>query len=336
MFKFNDFLRNFFGTHGEPDLPILNAPLFITGCMRSGTTILVDELSSHPQLIKIGVELNKIWTEIGGASMLETCPCSENLTSSPLYGFNMTSYFNQFVYESKSIKRHLMRAKTKLENNLGCVFYDWKNLTPINKSPHLVNKVQYVNSLFPESKFIYIVRDIYNQSASLKIHLEKLYKQKNEINYFNPSKNNCWERVTADKRKDNWESENIFPGSFKTIPLSWIKLNTYGLKSLNKIGNKNSIVLNYDDLLANKNSFYNYIFNFLKLSEDYQAVEEKIKTSKAKVINTTTKGALNKKWQQILSKEEIEIIDEVIKANNSDYSFIENERSMASKKIESN
>ena len=41
--------------------------------MRSGTTFLVDKLSSHPQLLKIGVELNQVWTDIGGASIKGTC-----------------------------------------------------------------------------------------------------------------------------------------------------------------------------------------------------------------------------------------------------------------------
>lgn len=335
MLKFNERLRNIFGTHGEPVPQKLLPPLFITGCMRSGTTILVDELSSHPQLLKIGVELNKVWTEIGGAPMLETCPCSENLETSSIHTFNMTNYIHQFINESKGFKRHLMRTSSKIENNLGRVFYDWDNLVPMNKSPHLINKIEYVKALFPQSKFIYIIRDIYNQSASLKIHLEKLYHQKNEINYFDENSNDCWERVVVNQRKATWSDKNIFPESFKPIPLSWLKLNYYGLKSLKKLPKEDFVILNYDDLLSNKSEFYEHIFAFLNLKQSHQKAVEKIKNTNTKIINTTTKGTLNKKWKTILTEEEKKVIDLTIQENKATYQFIENERKIASEQIQS-
>ena len=53
MLKLPSFLRNAFGTHGEPAPKPLAAPIFVTGCMRSGTTFLVDKMATHPQLLKI-------------------------------------------------------------------------------------------------------------------------------------------------------------------------------------------------------------------------------------------------------------------------------------------
>ena len=65
MIKLPKALRELFGTHGEPRATPLEQPIFVTGCMRSGTTFLVDKMASHPQLLKIGVELNQVWTDLG-------------------------------------------------------------------------------------------------------------------------------------------------------------------------------------------------------------------------------------------------------------------------------
>ena len=91
MIKLPESLRNLFGTHGEPAARMTNAPLFVTGSMRSGTTFLVDKLSSHPQLLKIGVELNQVWTDIGGASIKGTCDHKVATDASAEYTYQMTA-----------------------------------------------------------------------------------------------------------------------------------------------------------------------------------------------------------------------------------------------------
>jgi len=73
MIKLNNSLRKLLKTEGEIPAKKANSPLFITGCMRSGTTFLVDNLSSHPQLLKIGSELNKAWEELTKAKMTSEC-----------------------------------------------------------------------------------------------------------------------------------------------------------------------------------------------------------------------------------------------------------------------
>ena len=157
MIKLPESLRNLFGTHGEPAARMTNAPLFVTGSMRSGTTFLVDKLSSHPQLLKIGVELNQVWTDIGGASIKGTCDHKVAADASAEYTYQMTTYFANFIQESQSFKRKAMRRYAKYFHGLGRASYDWENIIPVNKSPHLMNKLGYVGALFPKSTLLLIV-----------------------------------------------------------------------------------------------------------------------------------------------------------------------------------
>ena len=102
MIKLTQGLRDFFGTHGEPKARQYHPPVFLTGCMRSGTTFLADKLASHPQLLKIGVEMNDVWTDIGGASISGTCEYRNASHVTTEYTFQMTSYIQDFINESKS------------------------------------------------------------------------------------------------------------------------------------------------------------------------------------------------------------------------------------------
>jgi len=199
MLKLNSSLRNFLGTHGEPLPKKSNMPLFITGCMRSGTTYLTNKLTGHPQLLKIGTELNSVWTKIGGASILRYCDYKGPENVNCYYTYQMSNYLFRFINESKSLKRHLMRANIYYSRKIGRISYDWDNLIPVNKSPHLMNKIGYVNKLFPQSKYIFIVRDIFGHSASMKVHFNTLYKNKQCIYYIPENPKACWSSLNRDK-----------------------------------------------------------------------------------------------------------------------------------------
>jgi hypothetical protein len=47
MIKLPKALRELFGTHGEPEAVSLEQPIFVTGCMRSGTTFVQDFIQIH-------------------------------------------------------------------------------------------------------------------------------------------------------------------------------------------------------------------------------------------------------------------------------------------------
>ncbi|MCB9189244.1 MAG: sulfotransferase [Flavobacteriales bacterium] len=308
-------LRELLSTQGEIKPQLHSQPLFVTGCMRSGTTLLVNKLSQHPQLLKIGFELNQVWTEIGHApcGSLE-CTFMENHNASFDAAFQMTNYFSDSIEASKSLKRTVMRAYNSYKLQEGRIFYDWKQVIPVNKSPHLINKIGFINTLFPESKIILIIRDIYGQSASQKFHFEDYYKSTGIYNTMISKHNECWNLTKT-------SSEGSYPGNFSSIPKMWLRLNQCAIEAIKRIPESQRIIIRYEDLIENQPEVLSKVFEHLNLNAKHQSQTNKIISRISSFKNTTTKGDPLKKWMTQLKEEEIASIDTV--TQQEEYNLIE-------------
>ena len=318
MIKLPGFLRDFFGTHGEPEARAVNAPLFVTGCMRSGTTFLVDKLATHPQLLKIGVELNQVWNDIGGASIKGTCEHKVAGDASPEYTYQMASYFADFVRESRTLKRKAMRRYSKYFHGLGRTSYDWNHIVPVNKSPHLMNKLGYVGALFPHSTMIVIVRDIYSHSASMKYHFEKLHQADGRTYFMEKSLTACYSQTHGDVP----EGKVGYPGDFSIIPQLWLRMNKVAFDEFEGAGFKKKLVVSYEDLVMNQKGTLAAIFEAMELRSEHKQVADEIAQKATVLVNTTTKGNPLEKWKKQLSTQEIAAIDAVVAEHQEEYAFI--------------
>jgi len=318
MIKLPAVLRDFLGTHGEPEARAVNAPLFVTGCMRSGTTFLVDKLATHPQLLKIGVELNRVWTDIGGASIKETCEHKVAGDASPEYTYQMASYFADFVRESRTTKRKAMRRYSKYFHGLGRASYDWDHIVPVNKSPHLMNKLGYVGALFPQSTMIVIVRDIYSHSASMKYHFEKLHKADGRSYFMEGSPTACYSQTYGEVP----EGRAAYPGDFSIIPQLWLRMNKVAFEEFEGAGFKKKLVVSYEDLVMNQKGTLAAVFEALELRSEHEKVAKEIAEKATVLVNTTTKGNPLEKWKKQLSAKEISAIDAVVEGQSEEYEFI--------------
>ena len=317
MWKLPPFLRDLLGTHGEPKAEPYAAPLFVTGAMRSGTTFLVDKLASHPQLLKIGSELNAVWTEIGDAPIVGRCAHRSAGELKPVALYRMSRYFQAFIDEAKTTKRQWMRRYTRVYDGLGRAHYDWQHLIPVNKSPHLMNKLGYVGAMFPEGTLILIVRDIHSHSASMKVHFDKWHARDGRVYTVPDDPMDCWSSA-----KNAEPTEQGYPGNFKRIPEMWIRLNALALRELEASGFKQKIVLSYEDLITDQAKVLSALFDTLPLRKAHQDEAFKISKRATVLVNTTTKGDPLKKWESQLSTEEKQGIEDAIAKNRDDYNFI--------------
>jgi len=313
------FVRDRLGTHGDITSRVQSMPLFITGTMRSGSTLLVNKLAQHPQLLKVGSEMNEIWTAIGGASCLETCNYRNESHADYRYAFQMTSYFNQFIQQSKSIKRHLMRSLNSRKMQEGRVFYDWEHIIPVNKSTHLINKIKYVHTLFPESKFIFIFRDIHAQSSSLKFHFEEIYQRTGKVYRMPVNDHDCWSyAIDANKNAENQK----YPGDFSSIPQMWFRLNLLAVRELAELPRDQYMFVSYADLVNKQEEVFSKLFNFLNLEARHAPKEIQIARNKSRYKNTSTSGNPLEKWKRHLTSDEKQIIEKVIQENEAAYAEI--------------
>jgi len=314
------FLKDFFNTHGELKARKVSSPLFISGCMRSGTTFLVDKLSCHPQLLKIGVEMNAVWEELADIRMTNKCEYLKKEDATTIQLYQMANYFFYNIQKSKNPIRTLMRLWIKFKKKTGRVFYDWEQIIPMNKSTHLVNKLGYLNGLFPESKIVFIVRDIYGQSASLKKHFLLGNQTKGNFAVLPDDDFSCW---TIQLKNESVDNSNVFPPNFNIIPQMWIRLNYIALKQLSLMDQNNYILVKYEDLIEDEARQFTRIFNFLNLSNQHQKKIDKISKKQITFKNTSTKGDPLKKWKQHLDESEKLMIEKAIREHEEKYSFIQ-------------
>ncbi|MBL1144634.1 MAG: sulfotransferase [Bacteroidetes bacterium] len=315
------FLSKLLDAPTEPKGKAFEDPIFLLGIMRSGTTLLMNILSEHPQLLKVGFELNKVWTEIGGAPCSETCEARTDEDFNSVYTNNMTSYFTKYIEESKSIKRHLARYSAKRHHGSGGVFYDWDNIRLMNKSPHLSNKVKYIHAMYPNAKFVVIMRSLEGQVSSMKMHFLKLNKSSNWSFYLPNNKTSCWTNIKG-KVSADYDPERLFPSNFNLLSEAWLRLNTKILKDLEGIPQDQKYLLSYEELMANQERKLKDVFEFLKLEKQHNAKVEKIIKKNRRIHNTTTKGNPIDKWKKYLDEFEIDSLVNFKNEHESDIEFV--------------
>lgn len=320
MLKLPVFLRNTFGTHGEPDPKPLAAPVFVTGCMRSGTTFLVDKMTSHPQLLKIGVEMNAIWDSIGGAPIKGTCAHRTAEDASAEYTYQLTRYIADFISQSQTLKRKAMRRYAKYYHGLGRSSYDWDHIIPVNKSPHLMNKLGYVAGLFPSSTLVLIIRDVYSHSASMKFHFEKLQKADGRRYFLSPDPTTCYGQTYEDVPSD----ARSFPEDFKIIPEMWMRMNALAIQEFESANFAQKIVIRYEDLVSQQGEVLQRLFDALDLLPEHKGEADAIAKRATQLVNTTTKGDPLIKWKTQLNEAEIQEVSATVTAHQTTYDSIQN------------
>ena len=134
----------------------VNKPVFIVGCGRSGTTMLFDLLSNHPELARTtgypDGEDHEGWLKHGKCVM-----AGIGNPAHVQFGNGINGY--QYCL-------HMTRedATDEIVNNMHRYYFeevlcgDTKKKV-LNKPPHLSNKLDYLLGIFPDAKIVHIIRD---------------------------------------------------------------------------------------------------------------------------------------------------------------------------------
>lgn len=138
-------------------------PIFIVGCGRSGTTLLFDWLSQHPDLARTqgypDGEDHEGWIEHGHCVMAGIGSPGSERFGNGINGFNACLHMGaEDVTPAIQEAMHRHYAEGVMGGNEG------KRV--INKCPHNSNKLGYLLGLFPDAKIVHIVRDCEPVAAS--------------------------------------------------------------------------------------------------------------------------------------------------------------------------
>lgn len=229
----------------------LKKPIFIVGCMRSGTSMLAELLGTHPDIIYCGFELKEIWSKAGNVPMSSpktfdtTCP---SLDENDIRPGQLEQLTNAFQKKMERVSR-------------------WENKSSkgifLNKNPHFSNKMPFINGLFPDARFIWIYRDLPSVTASMKklFHIFIHYWPKKE----NEDSARCW-IYPYEGIPEDIDASRIFPGGdVKYFAEYWFESNKAVSEFLTTIPEERYYIIKEEDLVAHPEKMIGECFQFLEL-----------------------------------------------------------------------
>ena len=214
-------------------------PIFIIGCGRSGTTILGETLSKHSE-IKYLNERRDLWHK----SYPQFNIWNQDTKNPQLFACNK---------DINNTKSSLLKKLFFREQVIG------KSSVLLEKLPINNFRLDFLNSTFPNAKYIYLRRNGLEVSSSIE-------KQINKRNWFSGEKESLLKKY-SEKMNFKTEVETNFEKGMWEWKLSIDESNAF----FNKLDNNKFIHLSYQDFIDNTYKELKSIFDFMNLqySEEF-------------------------------------------------------------------
>jgi hypothetical protein len=253
------------------------SPIFIIGAQRSGTTLLRMILNTHSQIAFPGEGtffmpllkkryLKKVISGAALKNLINYLALDPQLQS---WGYNYSDYFSRLSRRGGITVRELMADMHSLySEGKGKIIWG-------DKSPSFFRKIDILFSLFPDARFIHIVRDGRDIFHS-------------------------WRKL--DPSKDNAPIVAI-DWSYKLFKVE---------RSFRKIPPQQAMTIRYEDLLDDPEGTTKSICNFLKVEyqttmlEFHRTSHDYVGTHHSKLIFTPIDKNNKYKWKKNLPSREIE------------------------------
>lgn len=231
-------------TYTSLPFPELQHPFFITGCGRSGTTILGRTLSNHSDLVYLN-EPRRIWVD---------------------------AYPQVDVWSSKAPDRHgqlVMTARDaapsqtqKIKRALHFKTLTHKGTYLLEKEPATNFRLPFLHHLFPGAKLIHLFRNGLEVARSIERYAQK-YPWFGVDDY-------KWHRLAAIARAQDHTQHlpELCTSYFDRGLLEWRLSTEHALHYLGQYSNEAYYELNYSALITNGVECMRDIQNFLGLQQD--------------------------------------------------------------------
>lgn len=300
---------------------VIQKPIFIVGCHRSGTTILYDTLAQHPDLAyftnasallpKTPIFSNWFSQGVMGDTTverfvkdgLEVSPRSpsEGIRIWEFYANNDDSHYLDESYENDQMEIFLKRT---IQKHLKY----FQKTRFINKNPDNSSRIRYLNKLFPDAYFIHIVRDGRAVCQSL------LKFRKAAADFFGVDHRHATSGVKSEKWleiKQLWDTDPI-----RSIGLLWLDVMETLERDRELIAPNRYLEIRYEDFVAAPFSYLQKLVQFSELSWD-AAIADSFQTA-ADQINL---GKRNDAWREHLTSEDTKKLMAIIGSKMQQYGY---------------
>ena len=247
-------------------------PIYIVGTGRSGTTIFGLLLSVHREVGFLN-EPKAIWSYI-------------NKNEDIIGNYNLNDAF----YELNEY--HASKEQSLKLNKIYSYFLSISSSKRIvDKYPELIFRVPYVLSLFPDSKFIFLIRNGYDTCTSIDLWSKRLGKNNKDVIHDWWGRDNRKWKLLIDQiimkdayYKKLWSFVHDINNHLEMAAIEWIATMRVGLKMI-ELYPKNIMKLYYEKLVENPSENLKRVETYCELKHDETFIEygcEVLKPNKPK------------------------------------------------------
>ena len=282
--------------------------IIIIGCNRSGTTLLFRNLSSHPACYSLYIESQDIFYKHYPVNDAR----GDKVTDTPSPGVisDITACFykktkNYEYFKDIAILKHIPK---KILQRPVCSLYKKRPLRLVEKTPANCFRVPLLVKLFPDAKFIFLVRRGEDVVSSL------MEGWKN------------WSKVEDSKSWSYTKWHYLLPPGWsqmkgKTLQeicaFQWVESNLTAYNDLNKYCKNKFILLRHEDMIKNPQERYEQLRQYCQLpsSAFFNSIISRIKN---RIFTTGGSKPRAEKWRDLHFKE-IESVKHIIEPVNKKF-----------------
>lgn len=235
--------------------------LFIIGCGRSGTTLLADLFKGHPEVRSTqghpDGEDNQGWIVHGGAAI-------SGGTGDPSLDQGKAGLPYCLHMDQEDVTPQIRDSMRRYY--LNDVLDGDPSRLAVNKNVHICNKINYVRAIFPEARFVHIIRDAVPTVASWAKQMDKLP----ELSLYLPDVDYpcLWLLPTSQHAHHHHafaRSGRFYPGSIDCLAEYWHVINRNIPRQM-KDAQDRLLTVRYEDLCADPQQILARVSDFVGLS----------------------------------------------------------------------
>lgn len=225
-------------------------PIFILSAPRSGSTLLYEVLSKNSHLLSIGGESHAIIESTPGLNI-----AARNFESNALGAKDATPKVADTLY--KKFRQNLKSSKgNAIDVNIS------DRIRFLEKTPKNSLRIEFLNHIFPDALFIYLVRDPKDNISSIM----QAWRSNRFVTYPRlPGWNGDWSLLLP----NNWN--RLLGEPLQNIAaFQWCEANDSIIKSLSQLPNERWSIVKYEDLISHTSTTLKAICQFCQIPFDEQ------------------------------------------------------------------
>lgn len=226
----------------------VDKPIVILSAPRAGSTLLFETLALHPQVSTIGGESHAIIEHVPELSTVARGYVSNRLNEEDATEGVKEKLIQRFLAQSRDYKGTLKGQSCG-------------GIRLLEKTPKNCLRVAFLNAVFPDAKFIYLVREPKENISSIM----QAWKSKRFVTYPDlPGRKGGWSLFLPEA----WET--LREASLAEIAsYQWRTANDNIISSLASIEEPRSMIVNYSEFVSDPKSTLNRILAFAELERSH-------------------------------------------------------------------